>query len=111
MTAPNPTPNPFRKRSAKFNVLKLRALEAFENRGWINPIVWAAFVGFYPARAAYSYLLRLRRFRLLERGRDAEGLIVYHISNRGRERLNFLRNSLGTPADKKQRKEVSANAK
>jgi len=91
MTIPNPAPNPFRKRSAKFNVLKLRALEAFENRGWIHPIVWAALVGFYPARAAYTYLLRLRRFRLLERSRDADGLLAYRISNRGKERLNFLR--------------------
>ena len=93
MNTPVEAPNPFRKRSAKFNLLKLRALDAFEKRGWINPTVWAALVGFYPARASYTYLLRLYRFGLLQRKKDASGLILYSLSSRGIERLAWLRSS------------------
>jgi hypothetical protein len=89
-------PEPFRKRSAKFNLLKLRALEAFENRGWMNPPVWAALVGFYPMRAAYTYLLRLHRFGLLSRRADDSGLILYGISPRGKERLAWLKANIET---------------
>ncbi len=91
MNAPVEAPNPFRKRPSHFNSLKLRALGAFENRGWINPTMWAVLVGFYPARAAYTYLLRLWRFGLLERGRGANGLVFYRLSNRGEKRLRWLR--------------------
>ena len=84
-------PNPFRLRSKKHNRLKKRALEIFEQRGWLNPPMWAVLSGFYPARAAYSYLLRLHRFGLLLRREDAEGLLVYGLSRRGRERLQWLR--------------------
>ncbi len=91
MTTPVTIPNPFRKRSANFNLLKMRALDAFEKRGWMNPPVWAVFVGFYPARASYSYLLRLHRFGLLRRRKNTRGLILYALSARGTERLNWLR--------------------
>ena len=98
MNTPPQAPNPFRKRSAKFNLLKLRALDAFEKRGWINPPVWAALVGFYPARAAYTYLLRLYRFGLLQRKKDESGLILYSLSSRGAERLAWLRSPRGNAA-------------
>lgn len=98
MNTPAEASNPFRKRPAKFNLLKLRALDAFEKHGWMNPPVWAALVGFYPARAAYSYLLRLYRFGLLQRKKDASGLILYSLSRRGRERLAWLRSSGGSAA-------------
>jgi hypothetical protein len=84
-------PNPFHRRPANFNLLKFRALEAFEINGPMNPPVWAVHVGFYPARSAYTYLLRLYRFGLLQRRLDDGGLIVYSISRRGRERLEWLR--------------------
>ena len=84
-------PNPFRKQNAKYNLLKRAALEAFEERGWMNPVMWAVLVGFYPARASYSYLLRLHRFGLLERRRNADGLLMYRLSARGAERLAWLR--------------------
>ena len=87
-------PDPFRKRPAKFNLLKLRALEAFENRGMMNPPIWAVLVGFYPARAAYTYLLRLHRFGLLNRRQDDGGLILYGISRRGKERLEWLKTNI-----------------
>jgi hypothetical protein len=100
------TPNPFRRRPAHSNSLKLRALEAFEKRGWMNPPIWAVIVGFYPARASYSYLLRLYRFRLLRRQRSENGLILYNLSPRGKERLTWLRGSNGTRTDQEQRKEA-----
>jgi hypothetical protein len=94
MSAPNIIPNPFRKRSAKFNFLKMRALEAFEKRGSLNPVLFAVHVGFYPARAAYTYLLRLHRFGLLLRQKDSNGMICYAISTRGIERLDWLRTKI-----------------
>jgi hypothetical protein len=95
MTTPITVPNPFRRRPAKFNLLKKRALEAFAERGWMNPVLWAVLVGFYPARASYSYLLRLHRFGLLRRRRDAGGLILYSLSERGILRLTWLRGAEG----------------
>jgi hypothetical protein len=57
---------PPRIRSPRYNKLKKHTLETFERRaGWISPPEWAVLVGFYPVRAAYSYLLH--RFGLLER--------------------------------------------
>ena len=91
MNASSLEPNPFGKRFAGRNSLKIRALEAFENRGWLNPPLWAALVGFYSMRASYSYLLRLHRFGLLQRGRTAQGLLFYRISERGTARLMWLR--------------------
>ena len=86
-------PSPFAKRSVKYNSLKIRALEAFEDRGWINPVLWAVLVGFYPARSSYSYLLRLHRFGLLLRRRNARGLIFYALSKHGAKRLAWLRSA------------------
>ena len=39
----------------KYNLLKIRALTVFENRGWLSPPAWAVLTSFYPVRAAYSY--------------------------------------------------------
>ena len=77
-------------RSPRYNKLKKRALEAFARHGgWITPREWALLVGFYPTRAAYSYLLRLHRFGLLDR-MSTEGSVVYHLSVRGKQRLAWL---------------------
>ena len=93
MKSPSAAPNPFQEKPVDRNSLKIQALKVFENRGWLNPPVWAALAGFYPVRSSYSYLLRLHRMRLLDRGLDANRLILYHISKRGVERLKWLRNS------------------
>jgi hypothetical protein len=77
--------------NAKYNALKLRALTAFENRDWLSPRSWAVAAGFTPARAAYSYLNRLYRWQLLERGFDQSGLSYYRLSERGADRLEWLR--------------------
>ena len=111
MNPKNEAPNPFRRRPSGSNVLKLRALEAFDKRGWLNPPIWAALIGFYPARSAYSYLLHLHRFRLLERRIGANGLIVYSLSKRGKERLQWLRNSSARSQAKNQTKEAVMDIK
>lgn len=78
-------------RSSRYNKLKKRALEIFARHGgWLSPRQWAVQVGFYPVRAAYSYLLRLHRFGLLERGSTGRS-IVYQLSVRGKRRLDWLK--------------------
>jgi DNA-binding PadR family transcriptional regulator len=42
-------------------------------------------------RSAYSYLLRLSRQGLLERNHAGRGLLAYRLSDRGRQRLAYLR--------------------
>jgi len=75
----------------RFNQRKLQSLAIFERHGPLNPPVWAARAAFYPFRSAFSYLLRLHRFGLLCRSRDARGRLLYSLSARGRKRLNWLR--------------------
>ncbi len=77
-------------RSSRYNRLKRRALEIFEHDNWLTPRSWAVLAGFRPIRAAYTYLLRLHRFGLLDRN-TARGVIAYHLSSRGRARLAWLK--------------------
>jgi hypothetical protein len=87
---------PARARSFRYNKLKKRALEIFERHGgWLSPSEWAVLAEFYPIRAAYSYLLRLHRFGLLQRSCSASG-VQYRFSERGRSRLVWLRRLLGS---------------
>lgn len=53
------------RNETRFNELKLCALQIFERSGRLNPAAWAVLAGFYPIRAAYSYLLHLHRLGLL----------------------------------------------
>jgi DNA-binding transcriptional regulator PaaX len=77
--------------SPRYNKLKKHALEVFERHGgWISPPQWAVMAGFYPVRAAYSYLLRLHRFGLLERQARLGG-VFYSLSEKGRRRVAWLR--------------------
>jgi hypothetical protein len=77
-----------------YNRMKLRALATLENRGWLSPPAWAVLAGYYPIRTAYTYLKRLWNWRLLERRLDRRGLLLYRISERGRTRLEWLRERL-----------------
>jgi hypothetical protein len=74
----------------RYNARKRQALDVFRERGWLNPPVWAVLAGFYPVRAAYSYLGRLWRWGLLQRNQDGKGLVVYGLSEKGRRRLAWL---------------------
>jgi len=79
------------KHQGKFNSLKKRTLQVFDRAGgWLDVQAFAARAGFYPMRAAYSYVRRLWRYGLLDRARDARGRLVYRISGRGRRRLAWL---------------------
>jgi hypothetical protein len=73
---------PMQSRSPRYNRLKKHALEIFEHDNWLAPQEWALLAGFYPIRAAYTYLLRLHRFGLLDRS-SAGRVIAYHLSTRG----------------------------
>jgi hypothetical protein len=77
--------------TAKFNSLKIRALSTFEDRGWLSPPAWAVLARFHPVRAAYSYLKILHNRKLLDRAHDRRGLLLYRLSSRGTERLEWLR--------------------
>jgi hypothetical protein len=57
--------------TSKANSLKKRTLEIFFVYGSLNPPAWAKLTNFFPVRAAYTYLLRLHRFGLLNRTRDS----------------------------------------
>jgi len=75
--------------SPRYNRLKKRALVVFARHGgWLTPPQWAVSAGFYPVRAAYSYLKRLHHFGLLER--DATHSVFYRLSDKGRRRLVWL---------------------
>jgi len=78
-----------RSHSPRYNQLKKRALEVFARHGgWLSPPQWAVLASFYPIRAAYSYLLRLHRFGLLERRRA--NVLSYRISEKGDRRRAWL---------------------
>ena len=77
-------------RSSRYNRLKRHALEIFEHDNWLTPPRWAVLAGFRPTRSAYTYLLRLHRFGLLDRS-SARGVIAYHLSSRGKARLAWLK--------------------
>jgi hypothetical protein len=73
-----------------YNGMKLQALTASEDRGWLSPPAWAVLTGYYPVRAAYTYIKRLWTWKLLERRLDRCGLLLDRISERGRGRLAWL---------------------
>lgn len=67
----------------QFNERKMQALEIFTHYNELRPRDWAVVAGFYPARASFSYLLRLHRMGLLRRARDYRDRIVYRLSPHG----------------------------
>jgi len=81
----------FSRPARGYNELKREALAIFDSHDWLRPPDWALLARFWPPRSAYSYLKRLWFWRLLERRRDARGLLVYRLSDRGRDRLRWLR--------------------
>ena len=75
-----------------YNELKLKALAAFQERGWLSTSAWAVLAGYYPVRAAYTYIRRhLWRWKLVDRSLDRRGLLLYRLSRKGAERLEWLR--------------------
>ena len=86
-----------------FNGLKRHALYIYAQSGWLSVPAWAAAAGFWPRRAAYTVLLRLYRWGLLERQLNRRGLIEYRISARGRARLVWLGAEKGARGRRKHR--------
>jgi len=75
-----------------YNQMKLRALAAFEGRGWLSPSAWAVLASYYPMRAAYTYIRRhLWRWKLVDRSLDRRGLLLYRLNPKGAARLAWLR--------------------
>jgi predicted transcriptional regulator len=63
--------------------LKSATLEAFVSHETLRPGEYSEIVGFYPVRAAYTYLKRLRRRGYLLLRRDWKGRLLYKISGKG----------------------------
>jgi hypothetical protein len=79
-----------RQINALHRSLKYRTLKILNSNGPLRPLAWAEIAEFYPARAAYSYLLRLHRSGLLKRSRDEEGLLLYSLTERGQKKLDWV---------------------
>lgn len=75
----------------KYNERKHQTLEIFSRYRYLRPGEYAVEAKFFPTFAAWSYLLRLHRFRYLNRGRNFRGQVVYSLGKKGAERLLFLR--------------------
>lgn len=63
--------------------LKSATLEAFVAHETLRPGEYAEIVGFHPARAAWSYLKKMRRRGYLLLRRDWKGRLLYKISGKG----------------------------
>jgi DNA-binding transcriptional ArsR family regulator len=74
------------------NGRKRAILAALEPGGWLTPGVIAALVGM-SGRDVYWPLKRYWRWGLLRRREDRRGRLLYSLSDRGRERLRWLRRS------------------
>jgi hypothetical protein len=75
----------------KYNELKRNVLSVFETRGWLPPQMVKALSGFHGTAMA-AYLNGLKRWGLLyRRGGYRSRSVVFRISQRGRERLAWLR--------------------
>ena len=80
---------------ARHNAAKKRALQVFADFDtWMNVRTWARLADVKPVRREYTYLARLALFGLLERARDAQGRLLYQITERGRKRLAWLCSSV-----------------
>lgn len=77
-------------RRGQYNAAKKRALQLFADRGgWMYVHTFADLAGVQPVRRAFTYLLRLHNFGLLDRAKDASGKLIYRITEQGRQRLRF----------------------
>lgn len=72
------------------NTAKWRALQALAGNGWLRVPDWANASRLRPTRRAYTYALRLERYRLVERARGRDGRIWLRITPRGVRRLAWL---------------------
>jgi hypothetical protein len=76
------------------NERKRTVLAVLEPGGWMTPAMIAALARMRQDNA-YSLLKRYWRWGLLRRRTDREGRLLYCLSERGRQRLRWLRLNLG----------------
>ena len=80
-----------RRQTLQYNGLKIRVLRSLARSGlWTRPTTLWVGTRTGPIDNVWSYLARLWRWGLLERRRGATGLLEYRITDRGRERLEWL---------------------
>jgi hypothetical protein len=88
------------KSSTNWTALRmLRALEIFEDRGWLNCLAWRSLMDYRPRRGAHGYLFRMHRSGLLLRSFRGRGLLLYRLSANGKRRLEHLRALVGPQAE------------
>jgi len=62
-----------------------------ENKTWLDVPALARKVGIRPVRRAYTYLTHLEGLGLVTGGFDVPGKLHFQITDRGLERLQWLR--------------------
>jgi hypothetical protein len=80
-----------KQKNGSYNKTKRRALEVLEDKTWVNVPTIAHTVGIRPVRRAYTYLAHLEDLGLLIRALDTAGKLHFQITDRGLERLEWLR--------------------
>ena len=80
-----------KRKNGSYNKTKKRALEVLENKTWTDVPAFAHKVGIRPVRRSYTYLAHLEHLGLVIRGLNAPGKLHFQITDRGLERLQWLR--------------------
>ena len=80
-----------KRKNGSYNKTKKRALEVLEDKTWMDVPAFARKVGIRPVRRTYTYLAHLEDLGLVTRGWDAHGKLHFQITDRGLERLEWLR--------------------
>jgi predicted ArsR family transcriptional regulator len=80
-----------KRKSESYNKTKKRALEVLENRIPIDAPTFAHRVGIRPVRRVYAYLDHLAVLGLVVRRADLGSRLHFQITERGLERLEWLR--------------------
>ncbi len=74
----------------KYNELKRKVLHALADGHPVGVPTLAVRIGYFPVRGLYPYVARLRRWGLVTSGRGVSRRLFYRITDRGRERLQWL---------------------
>ena len=80
-----------KRKNGSYNKTKKKALEVLEDKTWMDVPVFAHKVGIRPVRRAYTYLAHLEDLGLVTRAWDAHDKLHFQITDRGLERLEWLR--------------------
>jgi hypothetical protein len=80
-----------KRKNGSYNKTKKRALEVLENGIGIDGPTFARKVGIRPVRRVYAYLDHLAALGLVVRRTDLGSKLRFQITERGLERLEWLR--------------------